>query len=122
MSPFLGTASSLLRNTVRAATAFGLAAVLAVPLTTGTALADAPVAIPPGLSCDTGVHNNDDYTGWAFCTNNGGSTQTFWVHLICGWSPDVDGERVTIRPGQSGQSTAHCGALGTGIGKIEVHP
>ena len=79
-------------------------------------------AIPPGLSCDTGKHAIDDYTGYALCRNNGSATQTFWVHLVCGWSPDVDGEHVTLRPGESGQSTAHCAGLGTGIGEIHVRP
>ncbi len=81
-----------------------------------------PAATPPGLSCETGKHAIDDYTGFALCRNNGSQTQVFWVHLVCGWSPDVDGERVTLRPGQSGQSTAHCGSLGTGIGEIQVRP
>ncbi|MDF9807711.1 hypothetical protein M2436_006258 [Streptomyces sp. HB372] len=82
----------------------------------------APGAIPPGLSCDTGKHAIDDYTGFALCKNNGSQTQTFWVHLVCGWSPDVDGNHVTLRPGESGQSTAHCAGLGTGIGEIHVRP
>ncbi|MEU2721080.1 hypothetical protein ABZ625_11060 [Streptomyces smyrnaeus] len=91
-------------------------------LPAGATAAAAGAATPPGLSCHTGKHHNDPYTGFALCKNNGRATQTFWVHLVCGWAPDVDGNRVTLRPGQSGQSTAHCGALGTGIGKIEVRP
>ncbi|MGW1297246.1 hypothetical protein [Streptomyces sp. NPDC002533] len=106
---------------LRALAATVTAAALAVPVTSATATA-APAAIPPGLSCHTGKHANDDYTGFALCRNNGRQTQTFWVHLVCGWAPDVDGNRVTLRPGESGQSTAHCGALGTGIGEIHVRP
>ncbi|MFF4245639.1 hypothetical protein ACFYY2_14355 [Streptomyces sp. NPDC001822] len=108
-----------LRALARTAVA-GLTLALAVPAT--SAVAVAPAATPPGLSCDTGKHAIDDYTGYALCRNNGSSTQTFWVHLVCGWSPDVDGERVTLSPGQSGQSTAHCAGLGTGIGEIHVRP
>ncbi|MFF2772636.1 hypothetical protein ACFVUP_36625, partial [Streptomyces bacillaris] len=74
------------------------------------------------LSCHTGKHAVDEYTGYALCRNNGSRTQTFWVHLVCGWAPDVDGNRVTLRPGESGQSTAHCGKIGTGIGEIHVRP
>ncbi|MBQ1162839.1 hypothetical protein KBZ21_33035 [Streptomyces sp. A73] len=103
-----------------AAAAFAGLILLCLPAGATAAAADA--ATPPGLSCHTGKHHNDPYTGFALCKNNGRATQTFWVHLVCGWAPDVDGNRVTLRPGQSGQSTAHCGALGTGIGKIEVRP
>ncbi|MEV5147195.1 hypothetical protein [Streptomyces sp. NPDC052727] len=92
------------------------------PATVAAAQPQARAATPPGLSCDTGKHAIDEYTGWALCQNNGTSTQTFWVHLVCGWSPDVDGEHVTLRPGQSGQSTAHCSSLGSGIGEISVRP
>ncbi|MFC6064212.1 hypothetical protein [Streptomyces ochraceiscleroticus] len=92
------------------------------PTTRSTGGAPAASAVPPGLSCDTGKHANDEYTGYALCRNNGGAPQTFWVHLVCGWAPDVDGEHVTLNPGQSGQSTAHCGSLGTGIGEISVQP
>ena len=99
----------------------GLALALAVPMTTVLAVTPA-AATPPGLACDTGKHAVDDYTGYALCRNNGSTTQTFWVHLVCGWSPDVDGEHVTLNPGQSGQSTAHCAGLGTGIGEIHVRP
>ncbi|MFF3171927.1 hypothetical protein G3I76_39625 [Streptomyces sp. SID11233] len=108
---------------LRSAAVAGLTAALAA--STGlatTATAAAPAATPPGLSCETGKHAIDDYTGYALCRNNGGATQTFWVHLVCGWSPDVDGEHVTLNPGQSGQSTAHCAGLGTGIGEITVQP
>ncbi|MFD5137261.1 hypothetical protein ACFWMX_13645 [Streptomyces sp. NPDC058378] len=108
------------RTPARGAAVTGLAVALAVPVT--AAVAAAPVATPPGLSCDTGKHAIDDYTGYALCRNNGSATQTFWVHLVCGWSPDVDGEHVTLRPGESGQSTAHCAGLGTGIGEIHVRP
>ncbi|MFD5036524.1 hypothetical protein ACIOG7_17430 [Streptomyces sp. NPDC087894] len=108
------------RTLARGAAVTGLAVALAVPVT--AAVAAAPVATPPGLSCDTGKHAIDDYTGYALCRNNGSATQTFWVHLVCGWSPDVDGEHVTLRPGESGQSTAHCAGLGTGIGEIHVRP
>ncbi|MFC8228272.1 hypothetical protein [Streptomyces sp. NPDC057287] len=108
------------RALVRGAAVTVSAAALAVPAS--AAVAGAPVAVPPGLSCDTGKHAIDDYTGFALCRNNGSATQTFWVHLVCGWSPDVDGEHVTLRPGESGQSTAHCGGLGTGIGEIHVRP
>ncbi|WP_326768911.1 hypothetical protein OG978_34120 [Streptomyces sp. NBC_01591] len=111
---------SVSRAVLRGVVVAGAAAVLAVPATVATAVA--PVATPPGLSCDTGKHEIDDYTGFALCRNNGSTTQTFWVHLVCGWSPDVDGEHVTLNPGQSGQSTAHCSALGTGIGEISVQP
>lgn len=79
-------------------------------------------ATPPGLSCTTGRHNNDEYTGFALCENRGSVAQTFWVHLVCGWSPDVDGDHVTVAPGGVNQSTAHCSALGTGIGEISVQP
>ncbi|WP_327085371.1 hypothetical protein OIE66_23780 [Nonomuraea sp. NBC_01738] len=79
-------------------------------------------ATPPGLSCSTGVHNNDELTGFALCRNNGGQTQTFWVHLVCGWAPDVDGEHVTVAPGGVGQSTAHCAIYSSGIGEIQVRP
>ncbi|MFH9611111.1 hypothetical protein [Streptomyces sp. NPDC017448] len=108
------------RSAPKALAAVVSAAALALPVTTATAAA--PAAIPPGLSCDTGKHAIDDYTGFALCRNNGSRTQVFWVHLVCGWSPDVDGDRVTLRPGESGQSTAHCGSLGTGIGEIHVRP
>ncbi|MEU5718044.1 hypothetical protein AB0G71_20040 [Streptomyces sp. NPDC020403] len=108
------------RALLRAAAVTGAALALAVP--TSAATAAAPTAVPPGLSCDTGKHANDDYTGYALCRNDGSATQTFWVHLVCGWSPDVDGERVTLAPGRSGQSTAHCAGLGTGIGEIQVRP
>ncbi|MET9919315.1 hypothetical protein ACFV1C_16465 [Streptomyces sp. NPDC059605] len=113
----MGSAS---RAMLRGAVVTGAAAALAVPVTAATALT--PPATPPGLSCETGKHEIDDYTGFALCRNNGNTTQTFWVHLVCGWSPDVDGEHVTLNPGQSGQSTAHCGSLGTGIGEITVQP
>ncbi|GGY99124.1 hypothetical protein CP967_04330 [Streptomyces nitrosporeus] len=105
-----------------------MAAVLvqAVPATAATSAAATAArtaaAAPQGLSCDTGKHAVDDHTGYALCRNNGSTTQTFWVHLVCGWSPDVDGEHVTLSPGQSGQSTAHCAGLGTGIGEIHVRP
>nr|WSW65498.1 hypothetical protein OG461_04450 [Streptomyces sp. NBC_00995] len=108
---------------VRGAAVAGLTAALAV--STGLAMAAsaaAPAKTPPGLSCETGRHAVDDYTGYALCRNNGSAPQTFWVHLVCGWSPDVDGEHVTLSPGQSGQSTAHCAGLGTGIGEISVQP
>ncbi|MFJ3640887.1 hypothetical protein ACIPRD_14160 [Streptomyces sp. NPDC090108] len=82
----------------------------------------AAAATPPGLSCSTGKHNNDDYTGFALCENRGSQTQTFWVHLVCGWSPDVDGDHVTVPPGGVNQSTAHCSILGSGIGEISVRP
>ncbi|MFE0693040.1 hypothetical protein [Streptomyces sp. YPW6] len=109
------------RTALRALAAAATGAALAVSVTSATATA-APAAIPPGLSCHTGKHAVDDYTGFALCRNDGSRTQTFWVHLVCGWSPDVDGNRVTLRPGESGQSTAHCGSLGTGIGEIHVRP
>ncbi|MEU8709138.1 hypothetical protein [Streptomyces sp. NPDC048565] len=109
------------RTLARGAAVTGLTVALAVPATAAMAAAPA-AAIPPGLSCDTGKHAIDDYTGYALCANNGSATQTFWVHLVCGWSPDVDGEHVTLRPGESGQSTAHCAGLGTGIGEIQVRP
>ncbi|MFD9544122.1 hypothetical protein [Streptomyces sp. NPDC060022] len=108
------------RTLLRGAAVTGLTVALAVPVT--AAVAVAPAAAPPGLSCDTGKHAIDDYTGYALCRNNGSAPQTFWVHLVCGWSPDVDGERVTLNPGQSGQSTAHCAGLGSGIGEIHVRP
>ena len=82
----------------------------------------ATTATPPGLSCTTGKHNNDEYTGFALCENRGSTTQTFWVHLVCGWAPDVDGDHVTVPPGGVNQSTAHCSILGTGIGEITVRP
>ncbi|MFJ4916144.1 hypothetical protein [Streptomyces sp. NPDC088726] len=111
--------AAMLRSTAVA----GLTAVLAASAGLATtATAAAPAATPPGLSCETGKHAVDDYTGYALCRNNGGATQTFWVHLVCGWSPDVDGEHVTLNPGQSGQSSAHCAGLGTGIGEITVQP
>ncbi|MET8924045.1 hypothetical protein ABZW26_16880 [Streptomyces sp. NPDC004623] len=109
------------RALVRGTAVTGLTVALAVPAT--AAVAVTPVAaIPPGLSCDTGKHAIDDYTGYALCRNDGSVTRTFWVHLVCGWSPDVDGEHITLRPGESGQSTAHCAGLGTGIGEIHVRP
>ncbi|MFD9502293.1 hypothetical protein [Streptomyces sp. NPDC060035] len=108
------------RTLLRGAAVAGLTVALAAPVT--SAVAVAPAAAPPGLSCDTGKHAIDDYTGYALCRNNGSAPQTFWVHLVCGWSPDVDGEHVTLNPGQSGQSTAHCAGLGTGIGEIHVRP
>ncbi|WP_327339832.1 hypothetical protein OG693_33070 [Streptomyces sp. NBC_01259] len=107
---------------LRSAAVAGLTAALAASTGLATTAAAAPAATPPGLSCETGKHAIDDYTGYALCRNNGGATQTFWVHLVCGWSPDVDGEHVTLNPGQSGQSTAHCAGLGTGIGEITVQP
>ncbi|MBW5250867.1 hypothetical protein JGS39_18030 [Streptomyces sp. P01-B04] len=111
------------RIAVRAAAVAGLTAALAVSTGLVTAAsATAPAKTPPGLSCETGKHAIDDYTGYALCRNNGSAPQTFWVHLVCGWSPDVDGEHVTLNPGQSGQSTAHCAGLGTGIGEITVQP
>ncbi|MFB6667635.1 hypothetical protein [Streptomyces parvus] len=109
------------RSVLRALAAAATVAALAVSVTSATATA-APAAIPPGLSCDTGKHAIDEYTGFALCRNNGSQTQTFWVHLVCGWAPDVDGNHVTLRPGESGQSTAHCGKIGTGIGEIHVRP
>ncbi|MFH8758194.1 hypothetical protein [Streptomyces atroolivaceus] len=112
---------SAVRTLVRGAAAVGLTVALALPATAAASVA--PVAAgPPGLSCDTGRHAIDDHTGYALCRNNGSTTQTFWVHLVCGWSPDVDGEHVTLRPGDSGQSTAHCAGLGSGIGEIHVRP
>ena len=113
----MGSASGAM---LRGVVVTGAAAAFAVPATAATALT--PPATPPGLSCETGKHEIDDYTGFALCRNNGSTTQTFWVHLVCGWSPDADGEHVTLNPGQSGQSTAHCGSLGTGIGEITVQP
>ncbi|MET9770515.1 hypothetical protein [Streptomyces sp. NPDC006415] len=109
------------RSVLRALAATATVSALAVSVTSATATA-APAAIPPGLSCDTGKHAIDEYTGFALCRNNGSQTQTFWVHLVCGWAPDVDGNHVTLRPGESGQSTAHCGKIGTGIGEIHVRP
>ncbi|MEU5371462.1 hypothetical protein ABZ362_21200 [Streptomyces sp. NPDC005951] len=109
------------RSALRTLAATATVAALAVSVTSATATA-APAAIPPGLSCDTGKHAIDEYTGFALCRNNGSQTQTFWVHLVCGWAPDVDGNHVTLRPGESGQSTAHCGKIGTGIGEIHVRP
>ncbi|MGW0646556.1 MULTISPECIES: hypothetical protein [Streptomyces] len=109
------------RSVLRALAAAATVAALGVSVTSATATA-APAAIPPGLSCDTGKHAIDEYTGFALCRNNGSQTQTFWVHLVCGWAPDVDGNHVTLRPGESGQSTAHCGKIGTGIGEIHVRP
>lgn len=108
------------RTAARGAAVAGLT--LALGATATAAVAAAPAAVPPGLSCHTGKHAIDDYTGYALCKNNGSATQTFWVHLVCGWSPDVDGEHVTLSPGQSGQSTAHCAGLGSGIGEIHVRP
>ncbi|MFE9724010.1 hypothetical protein ACFYQ5_10545 [Streptomyces sp. NPDC005794] len=108
------------RAPARGAAVTGLTMALAVPATAAAAVA--PAAVPPGLSCDTGKHAIDDYTGFALCRNNGSATQTFWVHLVCGWSPDADGEHVTLSPGESGQSTAHCAGLGSGIGEIHVRP
>ncbi|MFI6962843.1 hypothetical protein [Streptomyces sp. NPDC050149] len=120
MKKFMGSRS---RVAVRAAAVAGLTAALAVSTGLATAAsATAPAKTPPGLSCETGKHAVDDYTGYALCRNNGSTAQTFWVHLVCGWSPDVDGEHVTLNPGQSGQSTAHCAGLGTGIGEITVQP
>lgn len=110
------------RSALRAFGAVSVVAALAVPVTAATATAAPAAAIPPGLSCHTGKHAVDEYTGYALCRNNGSQSQTFWVHLVCGWAPDVDGNRVTLRPGESGQSTAHCGKLGTGIGEIHVRP
>ncbi|MFZ4264458.1 hypothetical protein ACOZFM_06040 [Streptomyces arboris] len=111
------------RGALRALAVVSTAAALAIPVTSATATpAAAPAAIPPGLSCHTGKHAIDEYTGFALCRNNGSQTQTFWVHLVCGWAPDVDGNRVTVRPGESDQSTAHCGKIGTGIGEIHVRP
>ncbi|MET9925133.1 MULTISPECIES: hypothetical protein [unclassified Streptomyces] len=107
------------RSVLRALVVAAAATALASPATSATA---APAAIPPGLSCHTGKHAVDEYTGYALCRNDGSQTQTFWVHLVCGWAPDVDGNRVTLRPGESGQSTAHCGKIGTGIGEIHVRP
>lgn len=112
--------AAVTRNLLRGAVVVGLSVAPAVPA--GAAVAVAPAAVPPGLSCDTGKHANDDHTGYALCRNNGSTAKTFWVHLVCGWSPDVDGDHVTLRPGQSGQSTAHCAGLGTGIGEIHVRP
>ncbi|MFB8102750.1 hypothetical protein [Streptomyces sp. DSS69] len=111
------------RSVLRVLAVVWTALALAIPVTSATAKpAAAPTAIPPGLSCQTGKHAIDEYTGFALCRNNGSQTQTFWVHLVCGWAPDVDGDRVTVRPGESGQSTAHCGKIGTGIGEIHVRP
>ncbi|MFG2505341.1 hypothetical protein ACGFOW_07540 [Streptomyces rubiginosohelvolus] len=115
------TAGRRSRSVLRALAASATVSALAVSVTSATATA-APAAIPPGLSCDTGKHAIDEYTGFALCRNNGSQTQTFWVHLVCGWAPDVDGNHVTLRPGESGQSTAHCGKIGTGIGEIHVRP
>ncbi len=111
------------RVALRALAVVSTALALAIPVTSATATpAAAPAAIPPGLSCHTGKHAIDEYTGFALCRNNGSQPQTFWVHLVCGWAPDVDGNRVTVRPGESDQSTAHCGKIGTGIGEIHVRP
>ncbi|MFF0396680.1 hypothetical protein ACFYSJ_13020 [Streptomyces sp. NPDC005248] len=120
MKPFMSMSMSMggvSRAVLRGAAVAGATAALAVSATTATAVT--PRATPPGLSCDTGKHEIDDYTGYALCRNNGTTAQTFWVHLVCGWSPDVDGEHVTLNPGQS---TAHCAGLGTGIGEISVQP
>ncbi|MEV5603950.1 hypothetical protein AB0L33_21135 [Streptomyces sp. NPDC052299] len=114
------TLRSLSATALRRAAVTGLTTALAAA--GGLVVAAPASATPPGLSCDTGKHAVDDYTGYALCRNNGSTTQTFWVHLVCGWSPDVDGEHVTLAPGQSGQSTAHCAGLGTGIGEISVRP
>ncbi|MFD0341367.1 hypothetical protein ACFVH0_22295 [Streptomyces sp. NPDC127117] len=111
---------SVSRAVLRGVVVAGAATALAVPATVATA--GPAVATPPGLSCETGKHEIDNYTGFALCRNDGSTTQTFWVHLVCGWSPDVDGEHVTLNPGQSGQSTAHCAGIGTGIGEITVQP
>ncbi|MEU2249184.1 hypothetical protein [Streptomyces sp. NPDC019224] len=114
------TLRSLSRAALRGVAVTGLTTALAVA--GGLATAAPAAATPPGLSCETGKHAIDDHTGYALCRNNGSTTRTFWVHLVCGWSPDVDGEHVTLAPGQSGQSTAHCAGLGTGIGEISVRP
>ncbi|NEE38253.1 hypothetical protein G3M53_74255, partial [Streptomyces sp. SID7982] len=68
------------RSVLRTLAATATVAALAVSVTSATATA-APAAIPPGLSCDTGKHAIDEYTGFALCRNNGSQTQTFWVHL-----------------------------------------
>ncbi|MEW2549565.1 hypothetical protein AB0910_27945 [Streptomyces sp. NPDC047002] len=99
-----------------------LATAFALPFGIGSASAApaAPAAPAAALSCDTGRSAVDDYTGFALCQNTGSAPVTFWVHLVCGWAPDVDGNHVTVGPGQSSQSTAHCGSIGTGIGEISV--
>ncbi|GAA3735352.1 hypothetical protein [Streptomyces tremellae] len=96
-----------------------LATAFALPFGIGPASA-APASPAATLSCDTGRSAVDDYTGFALCQNTGSAPVTFWVHLVCGWAPDVDGNHVTVGPGQSSQSTAHCGSIGTGIGEISV--
>ncbi|MFF0288137.1 hypothetical protein [Streptomyces sp. NPDC005262] len=111
---------SVSRAVLRSAVVAGATVALAVPASSATAVT--PMATPPGLSCETGKHEIDDCTGYALCRNNGSTAQTFWVHLVCGWSPDVDGEHVTLNLDRSGQSTAHCAGLGTGIGEISVQP
>ncbi|CAM5342938.1 hypothetical protein SGRI78S_01555 [Streptomyces griseus subsp. griseus] len=75
------------RSLLRALAATATVSALAVSVTSATA---APAAIPPGLSYDTGKHAVDAYTGFALCRNNGGQTQTFWVHLVCPRTPSPD--------------------------------
>jgi hypothetical protein len=107
------------KNTLKGLSVAVFATALALPFGVGSASA-APAAPAAVLSCDTGRSAVDDYTGFALCTNTGTAPVTFWVHLVCGWAPDEDGNHVTVGPNQSSQSTAHCGSIGTGIGEISV--
>ncbi|CAO0831536.1 hypothetical protein SMICM17S_12542 [Streptomyces microflavus] len=86
------------------------AVALAIPVTSATA--NRPPPRPPfrPASPATPASTPSTITGFALCRNNGSQTQTFWVHLVCGWAPDIDGNHITLRPGESGQSTAHCGS------------
>lgn len=72
------------------------------------------------LDCDTFTHHNDPDLGIAFCTNDSNRTMKFRAVVVCGRAFDVDGQWVTLHPGQSGQSQGKCAFYSTGVGAIGV--
>ncbi|GAA3732971.1 hypothetical protein [Salinactinospora qingdaonensis] len=96
-----------------------LAAMTAAAVLSSSLLAPAP-ASALALTCWTGVHHNNDHHGFAFCSNDTNRTYTFRVVVVCGWAPDVKGNWVTLRPGQTGQSDGVCAFYSTGVGSVGV--
>ncbi|MFH8615384.1 hypothetical protein ACH4E8_09955 [Streptomyces sp. NPDC017979] len=100
----------------RRITAIALSAAAAVPLLAMGPSAQAAEAapVPALLSCRT---STDGWTGRADCHNPSNQVVAFRAVVVCGWWPDAYGAWITLRPGQSGWSSAKCGG-GTGVGSV----
>ncbi|WP_017572935.1 hypothetical protein [Nocardiopsis halotolerans] len=94
-------------------------AIGAAALVLGTVLTPVP-ASALDLDCDTFRHNNDPDVGIAACTNHTGQTMRFRAVIVCGWAPDVNGNWVTLSPGEYGQSQGRCAFYSSGVGAIGV--